>query len=238
MTKKIPRDDERVVDHLQHRAVGAVGAQAEDPEGDEAELGDRRVAGDQADVGLRERHHRAVEDRGQRDQHHHLLELRGRLGKQRQHHPQEAVGADLREHRGEQDQHRQRRRAVGVRHPAVDREGRHLDQEGGGEEAEDPLLAAAREQVLLQHRDREAELADRVRGEDRGGDRADQHQQRADQRVDDHLRRRRDPVLARRRCRSGRRTGPASGRRRGRRGAGPGPRNAPRAAVPASPTRK
>ena len=70
-----------------------------------------------------------------------------RLGEQRQRDPQEAVGADLREHRREQDQHRQRRGPVGVGHPAVDREGRHLDQEGGGEEAEDPLLAAAREQV-------------------------------------------------------------------------------------------
>ena len=29
MTMKIAGDDERVVDHLQHRAVGAVGAQAE-----------------------------------------------------------------------------------------------------------------------------------------------------------------------------------------------------------------
>ena len=46
------RDDEPVVDHLQQRALGALRVQREDPERDEAELGDRGVPGDQARVGL------------------------------------------------------------------------------------------------------------------------------------------------------------------------------------------
>ena len=157
------RHHEPVVDHLQQRPVGPVGAQGEDPGGDEAELGDRRVAGDQPQVGLREGHHRAVEDRGQRDHQHDLLELDRRVGEQRQHDAQEAVGADLGEHAGEDRQRRQRRGPVGVGHPAVQQEGRHLDQEGGGEEPEDPALAALREDVLLQVGDREADLARRRR---------------------------------------------------------------------------
>ena len=129
------RHHEAVVDHLQHRAVGAVGAQGEDPDRDEAELGDRGVAGDQAHVGLRERHHRPVEDAGDADQQDQLLEVDGGLRVERQRDPQEAVGADLREHPREQRQHRQRRGPVGVGQPAVDDDRRHLDQEGGGEEA-------------------------------------------------------------------------------------------------------
>ena len=99
--QKQRRDDQPVGDHLQHRAVGAVGPQRPDPQRDEAELRDRGVAGDEPRVGLRERHHRPVEDRGERDQQDHLLEAARRGGEERQHDAQEAVGADLREHPGE-----------------------------------------------------------------------------------------------------------------------------------------
>ncbi len=77
-------------------------------------------------------------------------------------------------------------------------EGGHLDQEGGGEEPEDPALAVLAEPLPLQLGDREGEVA-AVAGDDRGGDRRDQHQQRADQGVDDHLQGRRRgarPALA------------------------------------------
>ena len=184
------RHDEAVVDHLQDRPVGAVGPQGEDPGGDEAELGDRGVTGDQPHVGLGEGHHRAVEDRGQGDHQDHLLEFDRGGGEERQHHPQEAVGADLGEHAGEDDEDRQRRRPVGVGHPAVEEEGGHLDQEGGGEEPEDPALAVDVEALLLDRRDREGEVA-AVGGDDRRRDRPDQHQQRADQGEDHHLQGRR-----------------------------------------------
>ena len=49
--------------------------------------------------------------------------------------------------------------------------------------------AADRHALLLDRLDREGEVA-AVGGDDRHGDRADQHQQRADQRVDHHLQRR------------------------------------------------
>ena len=59
-----------------------------------------------------------------RDHQDQLLELDRGVGVERQHDAQEAVGADLREHAREQRQHRERRGAVGVRHPAVDEERR------------------------------------------------------------------------------------------------------------------
>ena len=92
------RDDQAVVDHLQDGAVGAVGGEGEDPRGDEAELRHRRVAGDEAHIGLREGHHRAVEDRGERDHQDHLLEFDRRIREERQHDAQEPVGADLGQH--------------------------------------------------------------------------------------------------------------------------------------------
>ena len=65
-------------------------------------------------------------------------------------------------------------------------EGGHLHQESGGEEPEDPVLAAGAQgmggEVLDVEVDRPA-----IRGQDPGGDRADQHQQGPHQRVDDHL---------------------------------------------------
>ena len=72
---------------------------------------------------------------------------------------------------------------------------KHLDQEAAAKKQK-ILLAAGREQVGAQLGDREAELAGVLGDQDRGRDRADQHQQRADKGVDDHLGRRRDPVTA------------------------------------------
>ena len=77
---------------------------------------------DQWHVGLGEGHHRAVEDRGQGDHQDDRLELDRRIGEERQDDAQEAVGADLGEHPGEDDEVRQRRRPVGVGHPAVQQE--------------------------------------------------------------------------------------------------------------------
>ena len=79
------RDDDAVVDHLQHRALGALRREREDADRDEAELRDRGVADDQAGVGLRERHRRAVEDRRQPDQQHQRLEVHAGVGQHRQH---------------------------------------------------------------------------------------------------------------------------------------------------------
>ena len=115
------------------------------------------------------------------------------VGEDRQDDPQEAVGGHLREHAGEDRQRRQRHRPVRVRHPPVEREERHLDQEREREGGEDPALRRRPEVRLREVRDREGDRA-AVGRQHRRRHRAGQHQQRADQRVDDHLVGRRHPV--------------------------------------------
>ena len=61
------RHHEAVVDHLQQCTLRTPRVQREDPQGDEAELRHRRVADDEARVGLREGHDRAVHDRDERE---------------------------------------------------------------------------------------------------------------------------------------------------------------------------
>ena len=125
--------------------------EGEDPERDEPELRDRRVAEDQPRVRLREGLDRAVEDRDHRqDQQDRRCQSSARVREQRQDDPQEAVGRDLREHAGEERERRQRHRLVRVRHPAVERERRHLDQERERERDEEPLLRGLRQRVRLQ----------------------------------------------------------------------------------------
>ena len=188
---KSGRDDEAVVDHLQDRPVGAVGAQGEDAGGDEAELGDRGVPGDQPHVGLGEGHHRAVEDRGQGDHQDHLLELDRRVGEERQHDPQEAVGADLGEHAGEDDQR-----------PAAAPPGRRRASSRAARKAGILTRKAAAKNQKIQRWVPTSRpccwiaAIEKVRWPPSAemiavAIAADQHQQRADQGVDDHLQRRR-----------------------------------------------
>ena len=148
------RDDQPVVDRLQQRALRALarGVDGEDPERDEPELRDRRVAEDQPRVGLREGLHRAVQDRDDRQDQQDRVEVLDRGREQRQHELQEAVGRDLGDHAGEERQRRQRHRPVRVRHPAVERERRHLDQERQRERDEDPLLRALGQRVRVPDR--------------------------------------------------------------------------------------
>jgi hypothetical protein len=185
--------DQAVVDRLQDRALGAVAAQREDPEDDEAELRDGRVPEDQARAGRRERHRRPVEDRGERQHQHQVLEVRAGVGEDRRDDAQEAVGGDLGEHRREHGEHRQRHVAVAVGHPAVERERRHLHEERRGEAEEDPLLRALAQRVGRQVAEREAQVVAALLGDqDARGDRRGQHQQRPDQGVDEQLGDRRD----------------------------------------------
>ena len=72
--------------------------EGEDPQHDEAELGDRRVGDHQPHVVLREGEDRPVQDREDRHDDEQLLPVLGALGHDRQHDPQEAVDAHLRQH--------------------------------------------------------------------------------------------------------------------------------------------
>jgi hypothetical protein len=74
------------------------------------------------------------------------------------------------------------------------RERRHLDQEGERERGEDPLLRALRQRVAHEVAEHERQLGRPARAQHRGRRRGGQHQQRADQGVDDHLQRRGDSL--------------------------------------------
>ena len=150
----------------------------------------RGIAHDESGVVLRKRKHGAVQDRHHRDRDHQLLVVLRRVWQERQHDPQEAVHPDLREHAGEQRQHRDRRGPVGVGHPSVQRERGGLHQERGGEQQEDPLLRPLVEQPVLEHGQRERDVLPMRRREHAESHRAGEHQQRADQGVDDELGRR------------------------------------------------
>ena len=128
-------------------------------------------------------------------------------GIERHREPDEPVGAQL-EHDRRQD-HRARRRRLRVRigQPGVEREHRDLDREGEEEGDEREQLQAVGEAARPRVRPQRLEVegagprfaARRIRpdrvGVGRGQDR-DQHQQRPDQRVQDELDRRVDPVGA------------------------------------------
>ena len=114
----------------------------------------------------------------------------------RQREAQEAVGAELQQHAGQDHRAARRRLDVRVGQPGVQREDRHLDGEGQRERPEAQQLRRVRQRQVRQRDVVEAEAAGggvvlHVEVEDRH-----QHQQRADQRVDHELDRRVEPPLA------------------------------------------
>ena len=108
----------------------------------------------------------------------------------RQREAQEAVAAHLQQDRGEDHRARGRRLDVGVRQPGVHRPHRHLHRERGEEGEPQPGLHVAREGVAQQHGD--------VGGAGLPVHRHDgeQHQHRAEQRVEEELEARVDPARA------------------------------------------
>ena len=121
----------------------------------------------------------------------------GAVRHHRQHDAQEGVDADLREHAREQRQHGDRGGAVGLRHPAVEREERRLHEERKREQQHDPVLGAPpRSGAAGASRQRERDLAAVRRGEHSERDRRGHHQQRSRQRVDHELGRRAHALAA------------------------------------------
>ncbi len=117
------------------------------------------------------------------------------LGEQLDAEAQEAVGAELQHHRGQDDRAGGGRLGVGIGQPGVQREQRHLDREGDCEGDEDP---ACRRSVEIARLSVIATMS-KVSGVARGaalqhsqGDDADQHQSRAEHRVEEELGRRVD----------------------------------------------
>ena len=94
-------------------------------------------------VRLHQRNERAVQDARHRQPAQERRRLARRVGEERDRQAQEAVGAHLQQHAGEDHATGGRRLDVGVRQPGVERQHRHLDGEGQREGHEQPASAAA-----------------------------------------------------------------------------------------------
>jgi hypothetical protein len=177
--------DEPVVDHLQQAAVDTRIVDGEEADDDEAHLREARVGDDAAEVRRAEREEGAVHETDRRQGEHDVSPVRDRLGEVRDDDAQKAVRRGLRDDAGEERRDLGRRLPIGVRQPAVEREDRRLDREGDGEAQEDPSARARSHRVQVEGALVEPE-----------GDDGDEHEQRARQRVDHELERRRDPTGA------------------------------------------
>ena len=118
----------------------------------------------------------------------------GRLGEDEQRHPDEAVGAELQEHGGQDHRALRGGLGVGVGQPGVEREHRHLDAEAHEHAAEDqdlrgaapgrrPTLPARRRRSAMRRPSRSVSppATKNTRHE------AHDHQRRAEQRVEEEL---------------------------------------------------
>ena len=117
-------------------------------------------------------------------------EVMARIGQDRQDEAHEAVRSDLQRDGGEDDRAAGRRFDVRVGQPGVHRPHRHLDRERDEECGEQPFLRLERQRQLIPLEDREA-AADGVQIDQR-----DQHQHRAQERVEKELERGVDAVRA------------------------------------------
>ncbi len=191
--------DEPVVDHLQHGALEALLLEDEDAQRHEAHVADRRVGDELLEVGLDQGHDRAIDD-GDERQHDdgHREGLRG-VREERQREADEAVGAQLEQHAGQDHRAGRRRLHVRVGQPGVEGHHGHLDGEGQEEGQEGARLEHVAEgeaaQLLVVEGTGEGAAMGRREGEG-GGQDGHQHEQRADERVEDELDRGVDAVGA------------------------------------------
>ena len=159
-------------------------------------VADRRVGDQPLPVLLRERHQRAVDDADDAQERDHRHEMARGVRQDRQAEPQEPVGAHLQED-GRQN-HRAGRRRVGVRvrQPGVEREHRHLDGEAEEEREKHPPLQVVGHVQLVELGHVERVHAGRGVVVEVERQNAEQHDDAADQGVQEELDRRVQPVRA------------------------------------------
>ena len=162
-----------------------------------AHVADRRVGDELLQVRLRHGAERAVDDvagaeRGEQPE-RQAVPARSRQRRRRQDavvDAQDAVGAHLEQHAGQDDRDRRRRLDVRVGQPGVEREGRDLDGEADEEREPEQQLDVERDRVGHQARPASC-MSKRVRvGREVEDEHRDQHQHRAEQRVEEELDRR------------------------------------------------
>ena len=159
-------------------------------------MADARIGDEGFHVLLDEGHQASVDDPDDGQDGQARGEGRRGLRKEGEPQPQEAVGAHLQEHGGQQHRARRRRLDVGVGQPGVEREERDLDGESQAEGQEEPGLEGGGEGHGGQVGDRQRVGAGRsvIRGvEDQD---ADQHEQAAEHGEQDELHGGVDPAAA------------------------------------------
>ena len=181
--------DQAVVQHLQDRAVHPLLVEREDAERHEAHVAHRAVRDQLLEVGLHDRHDRAVDDRDHGEGDDERRKVLRRLREERDRESEESVAAEFQQHASKDDGACGWRLHMRIREPGVEREHRHLDRKGERECAEGERLqrwigdgAAQRDQVECAGPGAGCRLVAKGGGEDRH-----KHQQRADQRVEDKL---------------------------------------------------
>ena len=177
--------NETVRNHLHQRPFKPQRVEHEEAQGHEAHVRDRRVGDQFLHVGLYQGDEADVHHRDQRQRDHQRRELMRSIGNDRQREAQETVCAEL-----EADCRQHHRTAggrfdVGVGKPGMHRPHRHLDAEGDQEREEDQDLRLDRERKLVPVEDAEAATGLHEQVQQR-----EQHQQRAEQRVEEELDRR------------------------------------------------
>ncbi len=168
-------------DHLEHRALHALLRHAEEAHGDEAHMRHRGIGDQLLHVLLHQRDQRGVDDRDDREREDERREIGGCVREHRQREADEAVTAHLQKNAGQDDRARGRRLDMRVGQPGMHRPHRHLDRERGEEGEEQPFLHRRREGGLQKHRD-VGGSGDAIHRHD-----GEQHQQRADQRVEEEF---------------------------------------------------
>jgi hypothetical protein len=121
-----------------------------------------RVRDDTADVRLAEGEHRAVDERRGGEDEDERAEVLDRLGEVGQDDPDEPEDGGLRDDAGEDRRDLGRRLCVGEAKPAVERQQRRLDGEGGEEAEEDPVVRARADLRELECALRDPERDDRA----------------------------------------------------------------------------
>ena len=175
-----------MAEHDRDRSVDTDDGDRGDTQHGEAHVRHGRVGDQLLEVGLGEGDGRSVDDRDHRQHGEEPLPC-GETGRQdRQRHPKEAVGAHLQQRTGKNGRCRRRRLDVGVGKPGVQGPDRHLDRETEEEQQEEPPLQPRGQQVPDGGKTNHVERA----GLEVERDDADQHEHRAEQRVEEELHRR------------------------------------------------
>ncbi|QYU71032.1 division plane positioning ATPase MipZ [Leptolyngbya sp. 15MV] len=173
--------DEPVAEHDDHRAFQPLHVEREQADGHNRHVRDRGIGDQLLHVVLHQRD-QASDDHGDHaEREDEPGELRACLGEHRQAEADEAVAAHLEQHARQDHRACRGRLHVRVWQPCMHRPHRHLDREAGEEREPQPGLRFGREIVLHQRRD-----VGRPRLVHHPQHR-DQHQHRAQQRVEEEL---------------------------------------------------